>query len=175
MKFIMGMITPEMNWAFHAASKSLALMALNSRTDSPSRPKALTMTWPVYISSTWPLRAPSSFCWSPKLFWESLVTFIVATMATGRVTRAISVSQGLIVTIMTRTPTMVHTEVMSWVRLCCRVVLMLSMSLVTRLMISPWVLESKYLSGRRASLSFTSLRMSYTMPCETPAIVYCWM
>src|SRR5208337_2815712 len=101
--------------------------------------------------------------------------FIVARRAAGRVTRAISVSQGLIVTIITRTPMIVHTEVMSWVRLCCKVVLMLSISLVTRLIISPWVFESKYLSGRRANLSFTSFLMSYTMVCETPAIVYCCM
>jgi hypothetical protein len=117
------------------------------------------MTWPVYISSTWPFSSPRDLAWDAKLFWLSLVTFMIAMAETGRVTRAISVSQGLIVSIITRTPTIVQTEVMSWVRLCWRLVLMLSMSLVTRLMISPWVFESKYLSGRRESFSFTSLRI----------------
>ena len=64
----------------------------------------------------------------------------------------ISVSSGLMVSIMTRMPTMVTTEVMSCVRLCCRVPAMLSTSLVTRLRISPWVRPSKNFSGSRDEL-----------------------
>jgi ATP-binding cassette subfamily B multidrug efflux pump len=44
---------------------------------------------------------------------------------------------GLIVSINTSTPTIVRTDVMSWVRLCWSVWPMLSMSLVTRLRMSP--------------------------------------
>ncbi|MNO09953.1 hypothetical protein D3C81_2335120 [compost metagenome] len=49
----------------------------------------------------------------------------------------IRVSQGLMVSIITRIPIMVTTDVINWVKLCWSVVLMVSISLVTRLRISP--------------------------------------
>ena len=45
--------------------------------------------------------------------------------------------------IMTMTPRMVTAEVINCVRLCCKVVLMLSMSLTARLIISPCVRDRK--------------------------------
>ena len=50
---------------------------------------------------------------------------------------------GLIVSIMISTPTTVSSEVISWVRLCWSVWLMLSMSLVTRDRMSPRDSRSK--------------------------------
>ena len=46
-------------------------------------------------------------------------------------------SSGLISSIIPSTPMIVNTAVRSWVRLCWRVGAMLSMSLVTRLSVSP--------------------------------------
>ena len=60
-------------------------------------------------------------------------------------------SIGLIQNIIASTPMIVAIEVMICVRLCCRVLAMLSMSLVTRLSVSPWAWVSKYLSGSRPS------------------------
>ena len=62
-------------------------------------------------------------------------------------------------------------EVSSWLRPCCRVVVTLSMSLVTRLSTSPWGWLSKYWSGRRASLASTSRRIPKTVRCATPAMM----
>ena len=49
----------------------------------------------------------------------------------------ITASSGLIQNIITSTPMTVSIEVISWVSVCCRVLEMLSMSLVTRLSRSP--------------------------------------
>ena len=99
---------------------------------------------------------------------------MVMSRLSGRVSTTTRLSSGLMVSINTITPTSVTTEVISCVRLCCRVVLMLSMSLTARLRISPRVRESKNFSGRRESFSSTSLRSRYTILCATPAITYCW-
>ncbi|MNC44141.1 hypothetical protein D3C75_930370 [compost metagenome] len=98
---------------------------------------------------------------------------IITTKLSGRVIIVIRVSQGLIVSIMMITPIMVTMAVISWVKLCCSVVLMLSTSLVARLRISPWVRESKYFSGRRSSLLLICSRISNTTFWATPAITYC--
>ncbi len=50
---------------------------------------------------------------------------------------------GLIRIIMIRTPMIVRTAVISWVRLCWRVWAMLSMSFVTRLSVSPRAWSSR--------------------------------
>ena len=52
-------------------------------------------------------------------------------------------SSGEIQNITPSTPTIVSTEVRSWLSPCCRVVVRLSMSLVTRLRMSPWGWLSK--------------------------------
>ena len=64
----------------------------------------------------------------------------------------------LIVSIMTMMPNTVSTELISCVRFCCSVLLMLSRSLTARLRISPCVRESKNLSGSRLNLASTSRR-----------------
>ena len=61
----------------------------------------------------------------------------------GTASSEITASSGLIVSIMISTPMTVRTDVMSWVRLCWSVWLMLSMSLVTRLRMSPRDWRSK--------------------------------
>lgn len=82
------------------------------------------------------------------------VIFAIQTVSTpqaGRVNNAISVMTGLMESIMIRIPIIVATEVINWVKLCWRVVEMVSISLVTRLNISPWVRPSKYFKGSRSS------------------------
>ena len=61
----------------------------------------------------------------------------------GSVVSTTRASEGLMTNISTITPATVTSEVMSCVRLCCKVLLMLSMSLTARLRISPCVRESK--------------------------------
>ena len=78
--------------------------------------------------------------------------------AMGITSSEMSASSGLIQSIIASTPMIVATDVMIWVRLCCRVLAMLSMSLVTRLSVSPRGCVSKYLSGSRASFRSTSRR-----------------
>ena len=65
----------------------------------------------------------------------------------------------LMVSIMTTTPTSVSTDVSSWVRVCCRVPLMLSRSFTARLSTSPRVRVSKNFNGSRSNLAATSRRM----------------
>ena len=55
----------------------------------------------------------------------------------GIVTSAITESSGETTTIITSTPTTVSSETTSWLSVCCRLVLTLSMSLVARLSTSP--------------------------------------
>ena len=69
----------------------------------------------------------------------TMVTMIEA----GTTSSEMNASSGLIVSIMIRTPTTVSSDVISWVRLCWSVWLMLSMSLVTRLRMSPRDWRSK--------------------------------
>ena len=64
----------------------------------------------------------------------------------------------LMVSIMMMMPTTDSTDVISWVRFCCSVLLMLSRSLTARLRISPWVFESKNFSGSRLNFASTSRR-----------------
>ena len=52
-------------------------------------------------------------------------------------------SSGLIQNIIARTPMIVHTAVISWVIVCWSELAMLSMSLVTRLSVSPRGWQSK--------------------------------
>ena len=61
----------------------------------------------------------------------------MTTIDTGIVTSAMTASSGEMTNIMTSTPTTVSSEVSSWLIVCCRLVEMLSMSLVTRLSTSP--------------------------------------
>ena len=64
-------------------------------------------------------------------------------MERGTIRREITASRGLIQNIMIRTPITVKNAVISWVRLCWSVWAMLSMSLVTRLRMSPRDSRSK--------------------------------
>ena len=78
----------------------------------------------------------------------------------GSVSTTTTVSIELMVSIMTMTPMSVITEVISCVRFCCSVLLMLSMSLTARLRTSPCVRASKNFSGSRSNFASTSLRIA---------------
>ena len=82
--------------------------------------------------------------------------------------RASTASSGEIKSIIVTTPTTVSSDVSSWLIVCCRLVWMLSMSLVTRLSNSPRGCLSKYGSGSRLILASTSVRSWRTVFCTTP-------
>ena len=67
----------------------------------------------------------------------------VTSIDSGTETSAISASSGEIQNIIDSTATTVSSEVSSWLSVCCRVWLTLSMSLVTRLSSSPRGCRSK--------------------------------
>ena len=98
----------------------------------------------------------------------------VTTSASGIVITDTAASSGEIQNIMPMTPMIVSTEVSSWLSPCCSVVLRLSMSLVTRLRMSPCGWLSKYRSGSRASFSSTSRRSPYMVRWVTPAMMNPW-
>ena len=134
-------------------------------------PNTLTTLWPVNISSTCPLRSPVCSHCAANCFCERLAMRIVTTTEMGTTSTEMRASSQLMENIMTSTPMMVSTAVMSCVRLCCSDCAMLSMSLVMRLRMSPRGWSSKYLSGRRASFSSTSRRRRYMVRCATPAMM----
>ena len=107
------------------------------------RPNAFTMLWPVCISSTWPLSLPVWAHWLANWICERLATNTVTTIERGTVSSEITASRGLIHSIIASTPMIVHTAVMSWVIVCWSELAILSMSLVTRLRVSPRGCESK--------------------------------
>ena len=61
----------------------------------------------------------------------------MTTIDSGTVSSEMTASSGLIQNMIASTPTTVQTEVISWVIVCWSVLAMLSMSLVTRLSVSP--------------------------------------
>ena len=61
----------------------------------------------------------------------------VTAIDSGTVSSEMTASSGLIQNIIASTPMIVQTAVMSWVRVCWSELAMLSMSLVTRLSMSP--------------------------------------
>ena len=79
-------------------------------------------------------------------------------MDRGRIRSAMTVIRGLMLSIITSTPRMVVTEVITWVALWFRLCPSVSTSLVMRERISPCVMRSKYCMGRRSIFSEISLR-----------------
>ncbi len=140
---MMGCMRPLKNWLFHAELYRRAFVSLKLSTVPSSRLNAFTMAWPENVSSTRPLISPSVRCCARKNFCERFTTTMMSTTDTGRMTTVTSVMSGLMVSIMTSTPTMVVTDVMScvtpWFRLCPSV----STSLVMRESVSPTELRSK--------------------------------
>ena len=106
-------------------------------------PNTLTSECPVYISSMWPLSLPVVDHCLTNCGWARLPIRATSETDTGTVTSAISASSGEIQNIMASTPTMVSSEVTIWLSVCCRDWARLSMSLVTRLRISPRGWRSK--------------------------------
>ncbi len=88
-------------------------------------------------SSISPLSAPVCFHWAMNCFCDRLAICFVTMIDTGTATSAMSASSGETRNIMPSTPTTVSSEVSSWLRVCCNVWAMLSMSFVTRLSSSP--------------------------------------
>ena len=91
----------------------------------------------------WALSRPVRRHWSTNMPWLRFITCWATTIVTGTVTSATSASSHEIENIMTTTKTTVSSDVISWLMVCCRVWLMLSMSLVTRLSSSPRGCRSK--------------------------------
>ncbi len=89
------------------------------------------------------LRRPVRRHWSTNIPWERCITDRVSSIESGTETRATSASSGEIQNIIDSTATTVSSEVSSWLIVCWRVWLTLSMSLVTRLSSSPRGCRSK--------------------------------
>ena len=118
MNIIVGMMMPLMNWARKLAWCSWSLRSAKARSASARRPKTLTSSWPVQVSSTTALTSPVLFhCWT-KCVWLRLPMAAVTSMVTGIVTRAMSASSGEIHTIIETIATTVSSEVSSWLRVC---------------------------------------------------------
>src|SRR5690606_3121276 len=108
-------------------------------------------------------------------FWERFTTATAIIEDTGTIKTAIRVISQLILSIITNTPIIVVTEVISCVRPWLRVWFMVSTSLVTRDNTSPWFVPSKYLRGIRFIFSEISLRKPYVICLEIPAIIHPWI
>ena len=142
MNIIAGWMMPEMNWALKLAWNSASLCSVNARFASFRRPKTFTSVCPVYISSMWPLSWPVSPTARRSVAAPACRSGHDRSRP-GTVTSAISASSQEIKNIITSTPTMVSSDMTIWLSVCCRVWAMLSMSLVTRLSISPRGWRSK--------------------------------
>jgi hypothetical protein len=162
------MINPDTNCAPKLASNSAWLCCSKACSTSRCRPKTLTSSWPVNDSSMCPLSRPVCFHCATNWPCERFAIAFVTNTESGTVTSAIAASSGEIRNIIDSTPATVSNEVSSWLIVCDRVCEMLSMSLVTRLRISPRPCSSKYGSGSRFSLSSTSRRSRSTVRCTTP-------
>ena len=112
-------------------------MSRNRASTSLWRPNALTMACPVNASSTWALSAPVWPHWATKRVFDRAAMARIVSTEMGIDTMATSDSSGEIQIIMATTPTSVSAWDTSWLSVCCRLMAMLSMSLVTRLSRSP--------------------------------------
>ncbi len=144
MNIIAGWIMPEMNWARKLACvQGLVVLGRRSRATSFWRPKTFTSEWPVYISSMCPLSRPVVAHCRTNCGCARLPIRVATNTEIGTVTSAMTASSGEMTIIMTSTPTMVRSDVRIWLSVCCNVCCRLSMSLVTRLSISPCGWRSK--------------------------------
>ena len=109
-----------------------------------------------------------------NLALDRFVIILMLKIDTGTVMAAISASVHEIVNIMISTPTIDSVDVSSWLIVCCRLCWRLSMSLVTRLSMSPRGWRSTYRSGSRWSFVSTSARSRLIDRCTTPATRYAW-
>ena len=137
MNVIAGWISPDANCAPKLAWYSSSFLAANRSSTSCCRPKALTSAWPVNVSSTCALSAPVWRHCATKRGCARLAICLMMVSESGTVTMVITARSGEIVIIITTTPTMVSSEVSSWLSVCWRLWATLSMSLVTRLRRSP--------------------------------------
>ena len=170
MNIMAGWIMPEMNCARKLAAYICSFASSNSSMACLRWPKTLTNSWPVNISSMWPLTLPVHFHCPTNCPCERFAMNRVTANDSGTVSNDTSASSGEIQNIMPSTPSTVIRLVIAWVMVCCIVVEMLSMSLVTRLSRSPRGWVSKYFSGSRPSLRSTSSRSRYIVRWVTPAI-----
>jgi len=170
---ISGNMMPERNWAFLPVLYRFSFISLKSFIAFSSLANALTMLWPVYISSMCPFKSPVSSHCLAKYFLERDMISIKMIMHTGMVAKLRKVMATFIENIMISMPTIVVAAVIICVRFCCIVVLILSMSLVMRLITSPFVVRSKYESGIRESFSLTLFRIANIVFCVMTAMRYC--
>ena len=94
MNIIVGMMMPLTNCAPNPAAYRSSFLSLKVARTSSWRPKTLTSSWPVKVSSTTELSSPVLFhCWT-KCFCERLPIAAVTTIDTGMVKSAIKASIG---------------------------------------------------------------------------------
>ena len=129
---------------------------------------------PVYISSTWPLTSPRYFCWSWKNPCEREMTILMMNIDAGSIRSAMTVIIGLMLSIMISMHKTVAALDIVCVMLFRSVWLIVSISFMKRLWISPCVLLSKYLSGSLSSFSDIWRRSLYVISCDTLAMMNPW-
>ncbi len=114
-----------------------------------------------------PLIAPRDFCWRTKYLPDMPPIFPVSTSIRATITSTSTVSGMLVPTMAMNTDTRVITVLNSWGMLWEISIRRVSVSLVYRLIISPWVWVSKYFIGRCCIWEKRSSLMSFSIPWET--------
>ena len=126
-----------MNWALNPFWQSSLLAAMKSARASSCLPNSLISLNPVKLSWTTPLRLPREFCCFSNRGWDFFTIILEMTtepMMISMEARAIFHWMENIMATARVSPKM---ALSIWAKLCCRALDMVSMSLVTRLMVSP--------------------------------------
>ena len=138
-----GIMMPPKKRARHPVRYMFSLRSSKSASAASSPPNAFTTAKPWYVSSTCALSEPAG-----------PVSSFATSRPPGTMMQASSVSSGLMVSIMTNTPTNSTTLVTNITRPSCRFSAMLSTSFVATDMRSPVARPSRYEMGTRAIFSF---------------------
>ena len=121
-------------------------------------------------SSINPFSSPVLRHWSLNFGCEAAVRTKASAPDAATANSAISVSLGDSHSIIDNTPSRLNVDISTWLSTCCRLWLMLSMSLLTRLSTSLRGCWSNQASGRRPSLSSACWRSVRTTRCSRPVL-----
>ncbi len=156
-----------------ATRQKASLFSTNSATISRSRPKALTIPMPDMLSSTWPLSLPRMACCCRYSTFVRRVTARVSRKISSTAKSAMHVSSGLMRIMAQKIPVTVNPYVSSCVSESDMVALILSTSLVRRLISSPCCRVSKKDRGSFSIWAKSAVRICRIILCPTPAIRNC--
>src|SRR6476659_526908 len=109
MNVVAGPTSPEKNCA-----PTLSSYSRNCSSEWARWPNVLTMVNPLYVSSMWALSRPVLAHWATNRRCERRAITLVAHSDSGTVTTVSSVSNGEMVSIITKTANTVRTDDISW-------------------------------------------------------------